>query len=213
MGDKLNKKNSSEKFNPSNYRPLLPPGGARPRIMEDFISNGGRFNISIILSIDHRSKWERGTKNVKFSFLLPILKTNPWHVKLVAGSAACYNGSFLKRDKPHCASSKNKGITHLFFWSYFHIFTQNWLICVLIWLKSAATKTTDTSFTVNKTLMIILKALYLTEHTVKTCFSLQGYCICPPRPHQGAGDIEEADSSQGDNVDSQSMIWHESYHW
>jgi len=32
----------SEKFNPSNYRPLLPPGGARPRIMEDFISNGGR---------------------------------------------------------------------------------------------------------------------------------------------------------------------------
>merc|ERR1719499_2541643 len=36
------KPKSSEKFNPSNYRPLLPPGGARPRIMEDFISNGGR---------------------------------------------------------------------------------------------------------------------------------------------------------------------------
>merc|ERR1712037_288496 len=32
----------SEKFNPSNYRPLLAPGGVRPRIMEDFISNGGR---------------------------------------------------------------------------------------------------------------------------------------------------------------------------
>merc|ERR1719295_843059 len=36
------KPKSSEKFNPSNYRPLLPPGGPRPRIMEDFISNGGR---------------------------------------------------------------------------------------------------------------------------------------------------------------------------
>ena len=40
---------SSEKFNPSNYRPLLPPGGVRPRIMEDFISNGGRFNFTIII--------------------------------------------------------------------------------------------------------------------------------------------------------------------
>jgi hypothetical protein len=36
------KPRSSEKFNPSNYRPLLAPGGVRPRIMEDFISNGGR---------------------------------------------------------------------------------------------------------------------------------------------------------------------------
>ena len=58
---------SSEKFNPSNYRPLLPPGGARPRIMEDFISNGGRFNSTPSSSASYWAltkevNWKEGLK-------------------------------------------------------------------------------------------------------------------------------------------------------
>ena len=82
---------SSEKFNPSNYRPLLPPGGARPRIMEDFISNGGRFNffnaiiISIILSIDQRSESEGGAKDVKFSLIFCMLKSSHQDLLVIMG--------------------------------------------------------------------------------------------------------------------------------
>lgn len=47
----VKKQPSPEKFNPHHYRPLLPPGTPRPRIMEDFISNGGR--VTAFVTPDH----------------------------------------------------------------------------------------------------------------------------------------------------------------